>query len=112
MHRKIIVAFLSLLTLSCEDKLQWIETSEDEPHHVVSGISPESGTAGTIVVITGSNFSADPSGNSVTINGTSAEIIESSSTRITFIAPAETTGPVVVIVDGDAALNKPVFIYQ
>jgi hypothetical protein len=105
MNKKIVfIAFF--LLMACEDKLAWIKTP------VVYSINPETGTAGTMVTITGANFNAAPPANSVTIHGTSATIVEASSTVLKFVAPEETTGPIVVMANGQVAQNQPVFTYE
>lgn len=84
--------FIAILLTSCEDKLNWIK--DEVP--VVYSIDPDTGESGTIVTISGSNFDIIPSKNTVTIHGTGAIITEASPTTLKFIAPEETTGPVVV----------------
>jgi len=110
-RQKTIGIILLLIATACENKLDWIKIP-DTVVPVVFNISPTSGPPGTTVAITGTNFSTGLSGNSVTINGTAAEVIEASSTKIVVITPATTTGPVVVTVNNKQAANKPVFTYQ
>jgi uncharacterized protein (TIGR03437 family) len=111
MKRTVINLFFLLTCLGCEDKLAWVEVPEDTGP-VVIRITPTSGAAGTEVEITGTNFSSSLSSNSVTIHETSAKITAASSTKIVFVAPSETTGPVVVTVNNKQASNKPVFTFQ
>ena len=108
MARKIML--IALLLVSCEDKLNWIKVSATAP--VVYSIKPDSGTVGITVTITGANFNATPSANNVTIHETPATVIEASPSALKFIAPNETTGPVVVRTNNQVAENKPVFTYQ
>ncbi len=108
MKNKIIFIALFLI-VGCENKLQWIKLPEVP---VVFAITPNTGTVGTLVKISGANFSAAPLNDIVTINGTPATITEASLSTITFIAPNETTGPVVVTISNKTAENKPVFTYQ
>jgi len=108
MKRKFFL--VATLLLSCEDKLSWIK--EDVP--IVYSIDPVSGTAGTIVTIAGANFDIPPykSNVTVTIHQTPAVITEASSSVLRFIAPDETTGPVVVSVNNRSAKNQPIFTYK
>ncbi|MFP8488611.1 IPT/TIG domain-containing protein [Gracilimonas sp. Q87] len=70
----------------------------------ITGISPTSGTTGTQVTITGSNFSATASENDVQFNGVRAELNSASSTQLVAFVPASaTTGPVTVTVNGQTA---------
>src|ERR1700761_8785672 len=63
----------------------------------VSAISPSSGSAGTAVTITGTNFSSTVSDNTVKFNGTAATVNSASSTSLTVEAPTGgTTGNVTV----------------
>lgn len=111
MQRKFIAISLFLISLGCDDKLAWIKTP-DVVTPVVSGIAPTSGTPGTTVEIVGTNFSPVVSNNSVTINETAANVIDATPGKLTIVVPNETTGPVVVTVNGKRASNKPVFTYQ
>jgi IPT/TIG domain len=110
-QQKFIYVCFLLINFSCEDKLAWIKMPEAVVPVVIS-MTPSSGPIGTTVEISGNNFSTNLSGNVVTINGTAASVTEASSTRIVFVAPAETSGPVVVTVNNKQASNAPVFTYQ
>src|SRR5258708_471627 len=74
------------------------------PTPSITNIAPVSGTAGTAVVITGTNFGATQGSSTVTFNGTAVGTISSSNwiaTKITASAPAGvSTGPAVVTVSG------------
>ena len=80
------------------------------PSPTITGISPVSGQAGIQVTITGTQFVADTSKNSVYFNGVKAAVVSASSTQIVVIAPNSTTGPVGLTVNGNAA-SGPVFTY-
>ena len=70
-------------------------------------VSPESGTIGSSVVITGSNFGSSQESSTVHFNGTTAEVKSWSHTRILVTVPSgATTGEVVVIVSGVASTGK------
>lgn len=99
------------MSLGCDDKLAWITTPANVTP-IVSGIAPTSGTAGTKIEIAGTNFSPVLSNNTVTINETIASVIDVAPGKLIIVAPDETTGPVVVSVNGKGATNKPVFTYQ
>lgn len=101
---------IALLLVGCEDKLNWIKISAVAP--VVYAIDPDTGIAGTTVTITGANFNTTASANTVTIHNTPATVVEASSSTLKFIAPNETTGPVVVTVNNKVAESKPIFTYR
>lgn len=106
MKRKFFL--IATLLLSCEDKLSWIK--DDVP--IVYSINPDSGTPGTVVTISGANFDILPSKRTVSIHETPAIITAASTSTLTFIAPEETTGPVVVSVNNHSAKNQPIFTYK
>jgi len=99
---------VAIFLVGCEDKLSWIKI--DEP--VVYSIEPNAGTAGTTVTINGANFDINPYKNTVTIHKTQAVITDVSPSTLKFIAPDETTGPVVVVVNNRYAKNQPIFTYE
>jgi len=67
----------------------------------ITSFTPTSGAIGTVVTITGTNFSATPANNTVQFNGTSATVTASTTTSITTTVPTgSTTGPVTVSVGG------------
>ena len=71
---------------------------------VISGLNPDSGPAGTSVVITGANFGASQGTSTVTFNGVTALPSTWSDTSITVPVPATAaTGPVVVTVGGQVS---------
>jgi len=70
----------------------------------VFAFSPRLGPVGTTVTITGSNFSATPSQNAVTINGTTATVLTASATQLTLTVPiGATTGTVTVVAPAGTA---------
>ena len=76
------------------------------PAPAISGLSPASGTVGTLVVITGTNFTG---ATAVSFNGTAATFTVNSSTQITTTVPAgATTGNVTVTTPGGTS-NTAVF---
>ncbi len=65
------------------------------PPFTASSFSPASGSIGTVVTLTGTNFSTTPLNNTVKFNGIVATVTASSSTSITAIVPTgATTGPI------------------
>ena len=72
----------------------------------ITGLNPANGSAGTSVVITGTDFANVAS---VTFNGVAAaSYVVNSATRITAVAPVGVnTGPVVVTSLLDQTLNPP-----
>jgi hypothetical protein len=67
--------------------------------HTITSFSPTSGTIGTSVTITGTNFSTTPANNIVEFNGTSATVSASTATTITTSVPVgATTGPVSITI--------------
>lgn len=64
---------------------------------VITAVSPTSGTAGTSVVITGTNLSGC-CGASVSFGGIAATVTENTPTQITVTSPAGTTGSVDITV--------------
>src|ERR1051325_5845121 len=73
--------------------------------------TPKKGLVGTGVTIYGTGFSATPSQNSVTFNGTAATVISATATRITTTVPAgATTGPITVNAPGGNATSTVSFV--
>jgi len=110
MKSKFIFIVVLLLIAACDNKFDWIKPPVEIP--VVDTITPDTGTVGTEVTVTGSHFSITPSKNKITINGTPATIVDVSTTMLLFITPNTTSGPVVVTVNDQNAENKPVFMYK
>ncbi|MDZ7807217.1 MAG: IPT/TIG domain-containing protein [Gracilimonas sp.] len=74
------------------------------PAPTIESIAPDSGTTGTQVTITGSNFSSTASDNIVTFNGVRAELNSAAATELVAFVPFDaTTGPVEVTVNGQTA---------
>jgi hypothetical protein len=70
----------------------------------ITSLSPNSGPAGTAVMITGTNFGGSQGSSTVTFNGTAAVVNTWSATSITTTVPSgATTGNVVVTVSGQAS---------
>ena len=73
----------------------------------ITGLSPSSGAAGTVVTITGANFGA-PGSDTVTFNGIPASVVSGGTASITVQVPGgAATGNVVVTVNGVASNGVP-----
>lgn len=82
------------------------------PSPAITSISPSSGSAGTSVTISGSNFGTTASDNTVKFNGTAATVTSAGSNSLVVAAPAGgTTGNVTVATSGGSA-QGPVFTYS
>ncbi|MGC4022281.1 MAG: IPT/TIG domain-containing protein [Cyclobacteriaceae bacterium] len=73
----------------------------------ISNFTPSSGTVGTQVTITGTNFDPVPANNVVMFNGTKATVTASTSTSLTVTVPSgATTGKIIVTVEGVAVASS------
>lgn len=78
----------------------------------IFGFSPESGERGTVIVINGTDFSATPANNIVTIGGVTAAVTSSTATSITTSVPTATplgAGNITVMVNGRTATGATAF---
>lgn len=76
----------------------------------ITGFSPVSGDVGTTVIITGTNFSASLSGNTVFFGGVKANVTNASTTQLTVTVPIGATyQPISVLVNGLAAYSSVPF---
>ena len=81
-----------------------IEFTVGGPAPVIRKLKPGLGAVGTVVKIKGSHFGASQGDSTVTFNGVSAEPVSWSDTKIKAPVPVgATTGPVVVMVNGQAS---------
>jgi uncharacterized delta-60 repeat protein len=83
-------------------------TDNDEPKKedlvTITGISPESGTAETTVVITGSGFSSTLANNLVTLNGKECSVANATISQLTIKIPTDAgSGKIKVTVNGNVA---------
>jgi hypothetical protein len=81
----IIIVLFTLFVISCGDN---DKHSPDTSAPRINSFSPTEGTEGTIVTITGSNFSSTASSNIITMDGISAEVTSSTFSQILFKVPA------------------------
>jgi len=77
---------------------------------VISSFSPTSGSIGTSVIVTGTNFTGT---TAVAFNGAAASFVISSATQITAVVPgAATTGPITIATAGGTAQSGANFTVQ
>jgi hypothetical protein len=77
---------------------------------VIAGFTPSAATVGSAVMITGSNFSANPAENVVKFNDAVATVTSSSNTQLTVIVPPEATnGKLSVTINGKTTSSLPDF---
>lgn len=80
------------------------------PAPAISSFSPTSGTPGTAIVITGSNFNPDPEGNFVMFNGVVATVEAASAELLTVVVPSgASTGRITVTVMDQIATSPTDF---
>ncbi|HEY8934609.1 MAG TPA: IPT/TIG domain-containing protein, partial [Cyclobacteriaceae bacterium] len=78
----------------------------------ITSFLPASGSTGTTVTISGTNFSATASENVVAFNGTPATVTEATTTQITTTVPAGAgTGKITVHVNNSMATSTDDFVY-
>ncbi|TGL61315.1 hypothetical protein EHQ58_05935 [Leptospira ognonensis] len=76
----------------------------------ITSFSPSSGSVGTTVIITGTNFSTSTSSNTVKFNSTTATVTGSTATSITTTVPSgATSGTITVTVGGLTATSSSRF---
>jgi|JI10StandDraft_1071094.scaffolds.fasta_scaffold00360_15 hypothetical protein len=100
-----------LLLTSCKKDV------DPTPAPVITSFSPASGNApagvlpGTLVTITGSNFSTTAIDNQIKFNGTAATTASAATTQLTVAVPqGATTGKITVTVNGLTATSNTDFI--
>jgi hypothetical protein len=88
--------------------LPYSVTAPTLPSPTLTALSPPSGRIGTIVTITGTNFGATASGNTVTFNGKIATPVSWSNTSLVVPVPnGARTGGVLVVVGGKSSNVLP-----
>jgi hypothetical protein len=76
----------------------------------IAGFSPESGTHGAQVIITGTNFSINAAENIVAFNGVAATVSAATSTQLTASVPAgATSGKITVTINGKTTTSAATF---
>ena len=72
----------------------------------ITSFTPDSGSAGTTVTISGTNFSPTAGQNTIKFNGVAATATATSATQLTVIVPAgATSGVITVTVNGQTATS-------
>jgi N-acetylneuraminic acid mutarotase len=100
----IMALFSCALMMNCDE-----EETVKSPS--ITSFSPESGLEGATVTITGTNFSATPAENLVTLNGVSAEVTTSTLSELVVKIPAgATTGKIEVTVKGKTTASEKDFL--
>ncbi|MCU0436618.1 MAG: IPT/TIG domain-containing protein [Raineya sp.] len=100
-----LISLTCLLVWQCGNK-----NNPDPQKPTISGISPLTGSVGTPVTITGTNFSATLANNVVKFNGTDATITAVTTTSLSVTVPqGATTGKITVIVAGQTATSNDDF---
>lgn len=101
------------LLVSCSVALISCEKEEVEPVDTslsILSFTPTSGSEGTVVTITGTNFSAIAADNTVFFNGTEAVVSAATATTLTASVPdGASTGQITVAVDGITASSDSDF---
>ncbi|WP_300977659.1 IPT/TIG domain-containing protein [Flavobacterium sp.] len=78
----------------------------------ITSFSPQTGGYSSTLTITGTNFSATPANNKVTINGVEATVTAATATQLTVTVPAcGGTGNVKVMVGNNTATSSSSFSY-
>ena len=114
--KKIILGFsiicsLTLLMFSCEKE----DSNSHDPSSpmTIESFIPATGGGGTEILINGSNFSADTSEISVSLNGQSLAIVGASGTQIMVVVPKKAgSGTLTVKVGGDSVESAKKFTYS
>jgi sugar lactone lactonase YvrE len=104
----ILSLFFFLLVSSCSENDDPANPATLTP--TLTGFSPTSGTEGTTVTLTGTNFSTTPANNAVKFNGTAAAVTAATSSSLTVSVPTgATTGKITVQVDSEIATSAQDF---
>jgi uncharacterized delta-60 repeat protein len=105
------VATLVFLFQDCGSDPDPVEEPTPDVPVTITGISPNSGTAGTEVVISGTGFSGTASENIVTLNTIACIVVKATTTALTITIPAGAgTGKLKVTVKSSSA-ESGVFTY-
>src|SRR5688572_30491399 len=100
--------FFFLLWSGCKESEDPAPSASTAP--TLTAFSPTSGTAGTLVTITGSNFSTTLLDNIVKFNSILADVTAATSTSLTVVVPpGASTGKITVEVDNEIATSASDF---
>ena len=102
----ILTAIFAIAIFSCKK-------TENTPTPTISGFSPLEAQHGTEITITGENFSASLSGNSVKFNDVAAVVISAKTTELKVVVPKnlDCTGHISVTVADKTAVSEVFFNY-
>ncbi len=102
--KKYLIALLALAFHGCQKE------EAVPPCITISGFTPSVGLAGTVVTISGANFSTSASQNAVTFNGINGTVTNVSATSLTVNVPViATTGSISVTTNEHTATTSAVF---
>ena len=105
----VLVLFLALFSIGCS-KSDDPTPDPPQPAPSITGFSPSDAAAGEQVIITGTNFNVNASGNTVKFNGTTATISAATATQLTVTVPAGvTSGKLTVTVNNQSATSSADF---
>ena len=103
------ITFASVVTKS-KSEVKDPTPVADKP--TIESISPIKGRAGDVVTINGVNYSTTIADNIVKFNGTNAEVVTATATKLTVKAPTQgSTGAISVKVKNSEVATGPVFNY-
>ncbi len=108
------IAILTLFIFSCgSENNDPAPPPPPAPELTLTGFSPTTGTAGTVVTLTGTNFSATPASNVVKFNGVVTTVTSATTTSLTVSAPVGgTTGKITVEVGSHVATSSNSFTFD
>ena len=107
------IAILTLFIFSCGSENNDPAPPPPAPELTITGFSPTTGTAGTVVTLTGTNFSATPASNVVKFNGVVTTVTSATITSLTVSAPVGgTTGKITVEVGNHVATSSNSFTFD
>ncbi len=109
---------INILRLTIILGLMWSGCKESDdpatpavPAPTITGFSPTAGTTGTVVTITGTNFSTVITDNEVKFNGTAGVVTAAAAASLIVTVPAGvSTGKITVRVDGQVATSIEDFV--
>jgi sugar lactone lactonase YvrE len=106
-----LVIAINAVSISCKKSEQATYTTPPAQQLTIKSISPLSGPAGTVVTITGANFSANIANDIVSFNGKTALVQSAKSDTLIVIVPSKAgTGGISVTVNG-VTVTSSVFTY-
>lgn len=103
-----ILVIIGLGIVACNDD-DFTNLGDTIAQLTIADINPTTGDIGTSVTVTGTNFSAVPSNNKVSVNGIFTKVTTASASSLTFEVPEEATTGNIIISHGNFTANGPVF---